>query len=64
MAFNQATPAIDNSAMEISSDYNTSVLASKYQLSGFRTNNFMQQPLPLDYLLNTDFSLLANQLNS
>lgn len=50
--------------MEISSDYNTSVLASKYQLSGFRTNNFMQQPLPLDYLLNTDFSLLANQLNS
>ena len=41
MAFNQATPAIDNSGMEISSDYNTSVLASKYQLSGFRANNFM-----------------------
>lgn len=39
MSFNQATPAIDNSGMEISSDYQTSVLHSKYQLSGFRANN-------------------------
>ena len=54
---------VDNTSMEVSSQYQTHVNQSRYQLSSHRLGSvFTQQPLPLDFLLSTDLSLISQQL--
>ena len=61
MSYNQPIALMDSSGMEVSCDYHTQVSQSKYQLSANRVGSiYSQQPLPLEYLLNGDLSLLQS----
>jgi hypothetical protein len=63
MSYNQPVALVDNSIMEISADFLTQVSQSKYALNSQKYDSiFMQKPLPLEFLLNTDLTAISSQL--